>query len=255
MKLNIIILSVSLFVGAFTCFADSTYKTLFEEAQVAYQKGDFQASLHKFMKLKSSRLVAPEVYYNIANCYFKLGRLGKAILFYERARNLQKRDEDIHANLSIAKTRLKDRWKESPKSFLSEILSTITRNFSSWELTLFNVILLWLLMIGSSLIQVGKEALMRVFFILVITLFLLSTACLIASLREEHSSRAILTKNLARVRSGPGTTFPVTLTIHEGTSLNILEQNGDWSKAVFPDQSIGWLKSKSYEFIQENTKI
>jgi tetratricopeptide (TPR) repeat protein len=250
MKKKLVILWIGFLVSGVFCFSDSVHQTLFEEAQTAYQKGDFKASLRKFLKLNQSDFVSAEVYYNIANSYYKLGHLGKAILFYERAHDLQKRDDDIRANLSIAKKQVKDRWKENPESFLRTILSPILENLNLWELTFLNVILLWMLLILASLKLMGKKnEIMKFLPVFLIPLFLICAVSLFSSWQEKHSSRAKLTQKTVLARSGPGKSFPVTLKVHEGTTLKIAEQNGDWSKAIFPDHTIGWLKSKTYELI------
>ena len=251
MKKKIVILCIGLLLGSsFFCFSDSAHQTVFEEAQAAYQKGAFQDSLQKFLRLTQSGLISPEVYYNTANCYYKLGKIGKAILFYERAHDIQKRDEDIHTNLLIAKKQIKDRWKDISKPFLQSMLSLITENFSLWELTLSNVVLLWILLILAALkLQGKKNRIMQFFFVLFIPMLILCSISLFSALQEKHSHRAILTEKIVSARSGPGKSFPATLTLHEGTSLRIIGQNGIWSKALFPNDTIGWVKSKTYEFV------
>ena len=49
------------------------------------------------------------LYYNLGNACFKSGKLGEAILWYERARRLLPHDEDIEANLRFANLVKKDR--------------------------------------------------------------------------------------------------------------------------------------------------
>jgi len=53
-----------------------------------YAKGNFQAAAKQYEKILQNEGVAPELYYNLGNAYYKMNEIGLAILNYERALKL-----------------------------------------------------------------------------------------------------------------------------------------------------------------------
>ena len=58
-------------------------------------------------------MVDARLLYDLGNTCFKSDRLGEAILWYERARLLSPRDEDVGANLHFASRVRKDRESDA----------------------------------------------------------------------------------------------------------------------------------------------
>ena len=73
-----------------------------EQAEGAYRQGKFSAALGLYEEELKNRPNDPFVYYNIGNCYFKMGSKGLAAANYYRAFKLAPRDSDIRHNLSFA---------------------------------------------------------------------------------------------------------------------------------------------------------
>ena len=73
-------------------FGTTAYKNnLFDQAAASFTEALNSADLQLQQK----------AYFNLGNAYFRLGELGKAIRFYEKARVLIPRDEDLNFNLSL----------------------------------------------------------------------------------------------------------------------------------------------------------
>ncbi len=65
-------------------------RTLFHQGQSAYEAGDFQGALDLFQEAYAT-VPAPALYFNIAQCYRKLGDHAHAVEALEKYRKLQKR--------------------------------------------------------------------------------------------------------------------------------------------------------------------
>ena len=65
----------------------------------------------------------PQAHYNLGNACFKAGRLGEAVLWYERALRLAPRDADIRANLHYVEQLRLDKVSEAvgPARWLEEL--------------------------------------------------------------------------------------------------------------------------------------
>ena len=74
----------------------------YNEANALYRAGDFAAARRMYLEVVDAGVEDARIYYNLGNACFKSGKLGEAILWYERARRLLPHDEDIEANLRFA---------------------------------------------------------------------------------------------------------------------------------------------------------
>ena len=90
----------------------------FDEGNQRYQDGDFDGALERYARILDDGLESGELYYNIGNTYFKLNELGPAILYYERARRLMPGDDDLVANLELARSMTADQITLLPEFWL-----------------------------------------------------------------------------------------------------------------------------------------
>ena len=95
-----------------------TQVEFYQEGNRRYQEGDFEEALASYLRLAEAGFESGEVYYNIGNTYFKLGDLAQSILYYERARRLLPGDEDVQANLDLARSLTVDEIEPLPRFWL-----------------------------------------------------------------------------------------------------------------------------------------
>lgn len=72
-----------------------------------------------------------------------------------------------------------------------------------------------------------------------LTLSLLPALCF-----AQHVS---VKKDNVNVRSGPGTTFPVSMELFQGYPLKVVEKKGDWLKISDFENDTGWIFSSLVE--------
>ena len=102
---------------------------LFDEGNRLYQQEDYQGALDNYLRIREAGFESPGLYYNIGNAYFKANELGRAILYYERARRLAPGDPDILANLELARSLGADEIIPLPRFWLLRV--------GSWWMNLF----------------------------------------------------------------------------------------------------------------------
>ena len=90
----------------------------FDEGNRLYQAGDFEGALDRYRRILDEELESGELYYNIGNAHFRLGALAPAILNYERARRLMPGDDDLLANLALARWMTADDITPRPRFWL-----------------------------------------------------------------------------------------------------------------------------------------
>jgi hypothetical protein len=78
------------------------FNQTFALANEAYEAGDYEVAVARYEQLVAERVYDADVFYNLGNAYFKEGLLGPAIANYERALQLDPRNEDAASNLETA---------------------------------------------------------------------------------------------------------------------------------------------------------
>ncbi len=76
-------------------------KNRFEEANAAYSRNDFTTAISVYEDLVAEHGYSSQLLYNLGNSYAQSGKIGKAILNYERAIKLAPHDSDAIGNLQL----------------------------------------------------------------------------------------------------------------------------------------------------------
>ncbi|VAX37262.1 BatE [hydrothermal vent metagenome] len=98
-------LSIFLFLSMLSYFSVAfaqTPETLFSTASESYRKAQYIEAIEGYEAVLRNNRESGNLYYNLANSYFKDKQLGKAILNYERALRLLPRDSDVKFNYQYA---------------------------------------------------------------------------------------------------------------------------------------------------------
>ena len=90
----------------------------FNIGDMFYEKQQYLKALKSYTKISAHRLL-PATYYNMANCYVKLGRLDEALSYYKKSLKL-KYDKDAKINMQRVLAVLKKRIKIKIKLHVNE---------------------------------------------------------------------------------------------------------------------------------------
>jgi hypothetical protein len=80
-------------------------KQLFEAANQAYDRGEYEVALQDYRNVIAEGYSSMETWYNAANAAFRGGSVGDAVLYYRRAWYHNPRDPDVLANMNLARQR------------------------------------------------------------------------------------------------------------------------------------------------------
>ena len=95
-----------------------------------------------------------ELYYNLANSYFKNEQLGKAILNYERAKWFLPRDNDLEFNYQHARSLIKGTFEYSPTSLINRFVRKYSKYLSVDEIS---KMLLWIYILIFAVCLAGQD--------------------------------------------------------------------------------------------------
>jgi len=100
---HVIVLLACLFFTVTAALAGPAEDRVFQQANEAYSRGDYDQAISKYLEITKTAGYSPSVLFNLANSYALSGRTGKAILNYQRALRLSPSDSDISGNLDLVK--------------------------------------------------------------------------------------------------------------------------------------------------------
>lgn len=257
MRLDIIGISKILFTIMFLTFANilaQSPEKLMLLGNKYYQEQKYEEAARTYQKILSQGYESSALYYNLGNSYFRLGKLGYAILFYEKALKLSPGDEDIAYNLKVANARTIDRITELPKLFIVkwwEILIT-SLSLNGWAIITIIIYVTLIISIGIYILS-KKIYLQKIAFkagITAVILFLLCLIIFIARYNYEKSTNfGVLLESAYSAKVAPDEKSNDAFLIHEGIKFVIEDHVNNWSKIRLADGKVGWVQNYAFEKI------
>lgn len=219
--------------------------SLLRQAEAAYGNGDHKLALALYDSVHT-HYTSAGLLFNIGNCYSKLGDVPHAILFYERALRLSPGAEDVQANLDLERTKVVDRVNQLPAFTLGSMWERVQggRDVDQWARRSLWACAIMALAAGGALLA-GGATLKR-------GLHVLALAALVATLASaalaayrvadvERHSEAIIISPSVEVLGEPRTGSTRLFILHQGTKLDLLEQQGEWREVRLASGAVGWL--------------
>ena len=229
----------------FTCHLFLTAQDSLQKAADFYRQGKYSAALGIYEDELKSHPNDPFVYYNIGNCYFKMGSKGLAAANYYRAFRLAPRDGDIRQNLSLT---LESGGEKLVPSGIPVILHRAFYWFSYPELKGLVFLIFWLFCaVGSFWLFKGKAGRLTLICAVMLTV---CSGWLYLRHQEQNAHLAVIAYPIAEIRSGPGTNFPASASVAQGHLVTVQDAKDSWYEVVVKSQGIkGWVEQNAVEKI------
>lgn len=227
---------------------------LFQRANRLYQAEKYQQALEAYKKVTALGYENAALYYNMGNCYYRLNRLGKAILYYEKARKLAPDDPDILYNLKLANLKIIDQIQEPPRFFLFRWWDALKNYYSIGQLSR---LLPFLFVLAAALLIawlfVRRDRLRRAFLTLAVLagLFVIfwGYIYLLRVQELQRHNQAVVLQPSVTILSAPDENSEEMFVLHEGVKVKIDQQQGDWLEISLPDGKSGWIQKQALGII------
>ena len=213
-----------------------------------YEKSEYLRAIEEYEKIITGGYESGPLYYNLANAYFKSGKLGKAVLNYERADLIMPRDADLKANYKFAKALVKEKpvpekgiWGWRPVKVYSDIL---TVNEITWLASFLFVLILLFLTASIVRPNLGKRFLAGVIVSVFLVVF---NVAVIWEKANDIRTGAVTLMPEAGALFAPFDTATKFFSLYEGTPVNVLAEKDDWCKVKRSDGNVGWVKKDEIE--------
>lgn len=194
-----------------------------------------------------------KLYYNLANAYFQLDDLGRAIVNYRRAEALDPGDPNVLRNLEHARSRRQDKLDAGSRGQALQTLLFWHFEFSTGtRMRIFAAAwaLLWGLLLMRSLgyrwvpreIAIGLGA----------AAVLLAASMLYEAAVSRSAVEGVIVAPDSVARQGDGDSYESAFRdpLHAGAEFRVLEQRPDWLRVELPDGRRCWLRAADVELVQ-----
>jgi len=231
---------------------NNTTTQWFEKANALYEHQAYDSAAYYYEKIVSTGMTSAAVFYNLGNTCFRLHKVGPAMLYLQKAHKLSPSDNDIKANSTFVQSMLADRVPTSPQSFLELVFKRLHTMFSlSAQLWIAGFGLLLLSLLFSA--ALFAPFYMRLWIIYIASFIVLVTGALgISAAIKIYTNQTVhyavvLSPTIEALNQPNGPT--VLFTVHEGTTLQVRQQVGDWSLVSLPTGTAGWVTTSSLGLI------
>ena len=208
----------------------------------------YQKAILRFERIvREGNIQNGQLYYNIANSYFRLGDIGKAILNYKKAALYIPNDINLNQNLAHARQQRIDKIEEKPET---QVLKTVLfwhYDFSTQiRSTLF--ILCFILFWAALSIKIFfPQKIPRWTMLCCAAISLLFFASLMVdALDDKHNTGVILAKEVM-ARKGDGENYQPSFKdpLHSGTEFRLIENRNLWYLIELHDGQQCWIPENS----------
>jgi len=231
---------------------ESKLQSLFILATQAYDNSDFENAKDKYEQIRESGSESGVLYYNLGNTYFRLNNLGEAMLNYERAYRFIPYNEALQHNMRVARAKTANRFRLLPKPvwirawnkliyytkpggllalglgfYLLGILALIIRVWRGYRIEWVRRIWMWSLLFGIGFLGLAFAANW--------------------TLNTQKSAVVVDTKT--PLFDEPENLQRSELELHEGLTVDLLDNREGLIKVRLPDGHTGWISSSAVKEI------
>ncbi len=246
MKSNIIFFLIFILFVSISANASNSF---LEKGISYYNEGQYDNALNSFLEVAESGVQNGKLYYNIGNAYFKLGNIGKSIVWYKRAKKLIPNDPDLNFNLNYLKSFLKDETEKDGLNF-SDFLFFWKDKMNSKSIQyiaiFFNALLF--IFLSTALIFKKQKSKLKLPILITIVFTSIFIATSFYNFFTQNKQGIILSYEIT-VRSGFSDVSTELFKLHEGTTVTIKEETEEFYKIVFDSDKVGWVKKESLDII------
>jgi hypothetical protein len=225
---------------------------LFADANAAFLSGDMSRAISAYEALVSEGVTSPALETNLGAAWLRQGKRGLAALHFERALFLDPGDEDARANLLEVRRGNVDRLEGEPEDGGAETLARLLAPLPAFASGIALVVL-W----GAAWALLGVRALRggaRWISLAMAGCFAgAGLAALIswgaAAGRRMAMHRGVVVAQAVPAREGPGERSVGRFEVHEGTTVQVEDEDSGFRRVKLANGLTGWVPGPSVELV------
>ena len=224
----------------------------FARANALYIEERYDEASSLYEEILLAGFANADIEYNLGNAHYKSGRIGWAVLAYERALRLDPLHEDAAANLEFVRELLADRQSSVGGPF-SAFLGRLSSRFTLGRLAVL-VSVFYFTLICALIVGVLRGGLVgwpaRLAVVMAIHVAVAGGLLGYRAAQASANVEAIVLAPEIGARTGPGDDFVLEFRLHEGTKVRLAEVRGEWARVSVSGTDLeGWLPAGTVERI------
>lgn len=217
------------------------------KAEKAYDSKKYKEAISCYEKLIEEGYKSHQLYYNLGNSYYRDNQIGRAIYAYELARKMNPNDEDIRINLSKAAAKTLDKIESKENFFISAVKTNVLSSFTTTSWAWFSIFTLFLCCVFIFIfINALNPLVKRIGFFLgcaALVGFVITYALGYSAMTSKYENKfAIILSREVKIMNEPTPSASSKFSLHEGTKIRVVENNGDWVLIKLDNGNEGWVK-------------
>ncbi len=232
-------------------YTEDEAKQIFVEANDAYANGEYARAVDGYQKLLAHGRGGGDVLFNLGTTHLAQGDIGRGVLFLERAKRAAPDDEDVDANLGLARGRQLDKvvGVSAERPFLDRIVEATDADAAA---TAF--LLSWaggcLLLALHRFLSPGRRGGVGLAASVLLAVSLpLGAVTLAHRYVQERQIEAVIIAPVQQVRELPRDSGKVSFEVHAGLKVRWVETSGTFVKVRLPNGLEGWTDGQGVERI------
>ena len=227
-----------------------------ESGVVYYNEGEFDRAIDEWRTCEDYGVKNSDLYYNLGNAYFRSGKLGFAIYYYKTALRLDPNNDDIIHNLKYAQAMTRDKVEEGDEE--NPLLSGLFKAHHALSLRTQMWVLLgifWAIALLAIARRISRSG--RAKNVLIGAMFALSSIfCIIAMSAgykvfvAETDIEGVVTAKDADVTSAPNNKSQTLNTLSEGTTFEVLSEQGGFAEIRLGEKIRGFVKTSDVGIVK-----
>jgi hypothetical protein len=236
------LLAALVFAQAF--YTPDEARQLFAQGAEAYERAEYERAMELWQRLADRGYGGPDVLYNLGTAALRKGDLARAVLHLERARRVGGDQDDVLANLQVARARQTDQVVGAAQDgpFLERLAHATPRDAATWTF-----LGLWLggfaMVFLFRFLPPGRRTGVGVLGGLLLVLAVPTGGVLGAHvwLEERVRSGVVVVESLP-ARELPTGVSRISFEVHAGLKVRLLETEGRFVRIRLPNGLVGWAE-------------
>lgn len=247
------------YILTFFCVAISfaQHDDAFNKGNSLYNDGKYQEAIITYETILANDVHSAELYFNLANSYYKLNRIAPSNYYYEKALLLAPKDSDIKNNLVFAQNMTIDAIEVLPEVGFSKLTKNVTNTFSfdTWAILSIVCVILFVILFLAYYVSYTTIK-KRLSFVSSFTMLCLAFITLFFAFQkysfDKKNNPAIVFEQESNVKTEPNLRSENAFKLHEGTKVQVLDNYNDtWTKIEIANGKTGWIASEDIRLLND----
>ena len=226
---------------------------IFHQANKHYANDQYSEALSDYRSLLQEGVASSELYYNIGNAEYKMGNIGKAILYYEKAKLLAPNNKSITTNLNIAREKVDSDILEIPDFLPLRLWRGMAKTLSPGIWILVQILMGGVLLYGIFLFYNRSDKSLKLKSIGIAVIGLLLLLVSYAAGKTAHNLLHLHDKGIVigatTMYSAPDSRSEEIEPLADGVKVNIIDSIDNWYQIELMNKNSGWIEMKTVERI------